>query len=135
MSKYTNIAKGWVREMCVSPTAGLMTFNWQPVFTVVQCLYGKFPARGACVEQRVCVLGGFSLFNRWLCNDFAAHPFLINDTLKQSWIFWLEELTKDPCDRSKSRVVHKHVFPQSMAHRHTHIQTHTNAKFHQLEYL
>lgn len=44
MSKYTNIAKGWVREMCVSPTAGLMTFNWQPVFTVVQCLYGKFPA-------------------------------------------------------------------------------------------
>lgn len=64
MSKYTNIAKGWVREMCVSPTAGLMTFNWQPVFTVVQCLYGKFPAvpvwSKGCVfcVRFLCLTGG-----------------------------------------------------------------------------
>lgn len=53
MSKYTNIAKGWVREMCVSPTAGLMTFNWQPVLQWYN-VYMENSPRCLCGAKGVC---------------------------------------------------------------------------------
>lgn len=61
MSKYTNIAKGWVREMCVSPTAGLMTFNWQPVLQWYN-VYMENSPRAVPVWSKGCVF-----WVRFLC--------------------------------------------------------------------